>query len=88
MRGDEGVRPDQDLVLWQGGQEEAQSLHQPHALAALHTDAPNTHTHMTRGEAYLQLFGAINQLSAHLVDIFQQRVLQRDTRVFGSQNEF
>lgn len=33
----------QDLVFWQGGEEETKSLHQPHALAALHT-----HTHIIR----------------------------------------
>lgn len=40
VRSDESVNPDQYLVFGQGGQEEAQRLHQPHALAALHTDTP------------------------------------------------
>lgn len=39
VRSDESMNPDQNLVFGQGGQEEAQRLHQPHALAALHTDA-------------------------------------------------
>lgn len=38
VRRDERVKSDQNLVHRQGGQEETQSLHQPHALAALHTD--------------------------------------------------
>lgn len=40
VRRDESMNPDQHLVFGQGGQEEAQRLHQPHALAALHTDTP------------------------------------------------
>lgn len=38
VRRDERVESDQNLLHRQGGQEETQSLHQPHALAALHTD--------------------------------------------------
>lgn len=39
VRSDETMNPDQNLVFRQGGQEEAQRLHQPHALTALHADA-------------------------------------------------
>lgn len=38
VRSDERVKSDQNLLFRQGGQEETQSLHQPHALAALQTD--------------------------------------------------
>lgn len=37
------VKSDQNHVFWQGGEEEAKSLHQPHALAALHTRRETAH---------------------------------------------
>lgn len=37
VRCDEGVEAGQNLIYRQGRQEETQSLHQPHALAALYT---------------------------------------------------
>lgn len=46
VRSDERVESDQHLLFRQGRQEETQSLHQPHALAALHTDTQG-HTQLT-----------------------------------------
>ena len=43
VRTDEGVQAAQDLLHGEGRQEEAQGLHEPHALAALRT---RTHTHV------------------------------------------
>lgn len=47
VRSDERVKSDQNLLYRQGGQEETQSLHQPHGLAALHTDTQEHTQHLS-----------------------------------------
>lgn len=73
MRRYKRVKSDQNLIFWQGGEEEAKSLHQPHALAALHTHTQITHIIHERG--YIRVDRHL--LSAHLMDVFHQCILQR-----------
>lgn len=77
VRRNKRVKSDQKLVLWQGGEEEAESLHQPHALAALHTHT----SYMTVGALVCTNIWSSCPLCAHLVDLFHQCVLQKAAMV-------
>lgn len=59
-----------------GGSPEPASATCTGCSAHRHTATQSTHTHMTGGEVNLWRFDVISQSSAHLVDVFQQRVLQ------------
>lgn len=60
VRGDERVQSAQNLIYRQGRQEETQSLHQPHALAALHTDT----------QQHVQYTSYMMSSERRLVDLF------------------